>query len=87
MAIYLFKSFSSISSTLVFVAALRFSLSLVSGDSAVVEVVERRSSRDIYSTIDTTSVCQQNNQLTYLVDENTCVNNEDLMRGTYMYNL
>ena len=58
---------------------LRFSL--LSGDSAVVEVVERRSSRDTYSIMDTYFTCQENNELTYLVDENTCVNNEDLMRG------
>ena len=56
------------------------STTTVSGDSTIyVETVERRSSRDIYNTMNTTLACLYD--LTYLVVEDRCVNNEDLLRG------
>ena len=64
----------------VVMASAIFTVTLVSGDSTVENVV-RRSSWDIYSTRNTTLVCSEEGDFTYLVDENTCVNNEDLMTG------
>ena len=53
-------------------------VTVVSGDTTVVKKVERRSHRDFYSIENTTLTC---NGLTYLVIENDCANNSELMRG------
>ena len=48
----------------------------------VVETVERRSYGDIYMSTDATVLtCHEDDELTYLVDEDKCVTNGELMRG------
>lgn len=59
-------------------------VTLVGGSSSmseVVETVERRSSRDKYVSANGESICFDDNNLTYLIHEDECVNNEELMRG------
>ena len=60
---------------------------LLVGDSGsmseVVEMVERRSSRDIYVSANKSIICLD--VRTYLVKEDECVNNEELMKGTCVY--
>ena len=53
-------------------------ITLVSSDSTVVKTVDRRFSRDVYTIMNTTFTC---NGLTYLVTDNDCINNSELMRG------
>ena len=69
----------------IMIIAVLLAMTLVGGgggSKSVVEMVERRSSRDTYvCTNATASTCHEDNKLTYLVDEDKCVNNEELMKG------
>ena len=70
--------------TVAIMASAIFMATLVSSDSTMVKMVERRSNRDTYWTTNTSfMVCQQDEELTYLVVENECVNNEELTTGMH----
>lgn len=43
------------------------------------EVINRRNSGDTYQLLSTTEVCNEGNNLTYLVSEQQCVRNQELL--------
>ena len=62
------------------ITVLSFVLLKTNGsESPAVRTVRRRHVGDVYSDVDNRRICQDANNLTYLVDEEQCVRNEELL--------
>ena len=57
------------------------------GDTNIPVTVNRRLNGDIYTNFNSTdsSACSDDNNLTFLVSERRCVNNQELFNGNYFY--
>ena len=60
--------------------------SLIASDINVPISVTRRIGGDIYYVTSTTHfVCNNDNNITFLVSENRCIKNEELLNGNHVY--